>query len=224
MASLATDLRSWLIGQVKWLATPWRLWGSIFVVVAALSICTLIPRPPEDQVRYAGLALQLLGVSTVVYLLRDKGRAFERPGFIAFLRSWFASRPKFRPATQVFSIGGTVAMSGTLRATVSTWRGSAQDASVEDRLAALESNVLTLRSQLDSTTRDARTATEQLNSEITAEREARKSSLTALDRKVSRFAADGLHIEAAGVFWLISGIVLATVPVEAVALFRLAAQ
>jgi hypothetical protein len=78
----------------------------------------------------------------------------------------------------------------------------------------LESNAETLRGDLEWHAQQARSVSERLRSELDTEREARRSAVTSVEQRLERFGAGALHIEAAGLFWLVLGIVLATIPVE----------
>jgi len=46
------------------------------------------------------------------------------------------------------------------------------------------------------------------------ERSTRESVVNSLQTQLDKFGADGLHLETAGLVWLILGIVLATAPTE----------
>ena len=68
----------------------------------------------------------------------------------------------------------------------------------------------------------ARESTDRLATELNTERHAREATDSAIREQIEKFAAEGLHIEAAGLFWLILGIVLATIPAELAKLLHLA--
>ena len=222
MRSLLLDLLRYSVAYGRWIASFRRLWIAFAVVAIAAALSALLPGKAEDQIRYCGLALQLFGVGTVVLLLKDKTATFGRPGLLAYLRERLAARPRFRAQPQSVTLSGAECRStaGVLRGSV--WQGTPAGASAEDRLMALEQNAETLRKDLEWHASQARQASEQLRTELTSERQEREAKVTDVSRRLERLGAGGLHIEAAGLFWLILGIVLATVPHETAKLLGLA--
>jgi len=100
------------------------------------------------------------------------------------------------------------------------WRGAPPDASVEARLAALEANLATLRIEQAETAKESQEATRKTNEAVDAERRVRESAVTALRAQLEGLGARGLNVEMMGVFWLILGVVLATVPGEIAAVLK----
>lgn len=221
MRSFLVDIRRWLAAIVRWLLQPWRAWVAVGVVIGVAAIASLLPGMPEDRIRYCGLALQLLGVATVVALLQDKRRTFNRQGLFEQFTQWFVARPRFRPKGQTISLSGVAASSATGSATLSVWRHAAPSAPVEDRVAALEGNIEALKRDIESTTKRTVDSASRLTEELNCERQARVATDSAIRSQLEKFAAGGLHIEAAGLAWLILGIVLATIPAELAKLLQL---
>ena len=228
MPSFLADIRSWLVAIVRWLVRPWRAWGTVGVVVGTVGVVVgvaalswQLPGTPEDRVRYCGLALQLLGVATVVALLQDKRRTFSRQSLVEQFTQWLAVRPRFRPKAQTISMSGASSSSAIGSATLSIWRHAAQSAPVEDRVTALEGNIETLKQDIESATKRAVESAGRLATELNAERQAREATDSAIRSQIEKFAAGGLHIEATGLVWLIFGIVLATIPTELAKLLQL---
>jgi hypothetical protein len=103
---------------------------------------------------------------------------------------------------------------------LSVWRGTPTDASIEARLAALEANLATLRTEQAETVKEFQEATSKTNEAVDAERRAQESAVTALRVQLEGLGAGGLHVEMMGVFWLVLGVVLATVPGEIAAALK----
>ena len=214
MSALVTDIRTWLSAIARWLAQPWRAWGTVGVVLVVAGLSWLLPGTVEDRIRYCGLVLQLLGIATVVALLRDKRRTFKRQSLLEQFQQWLSARPRFRPKGHIISVSGIGSSSAVGTATLSVWRRAVASAPLEERLSAIEANVETLKQDLESTSRRLQMSFDRLATELTEERRTRESTDTAIRDQVEKFAAEGLHVEAAGLLWLILGIVLATVPGE----------
>ena len=221
MLSFLVDIRSWFVAIFRWLVRAWRAWGAVGVVGGVAAISSLLPGTPEDRIRFCGLALQLLGVATVVALLQDKRRTFNRESLFEQLTQWLAARPRFRPKWHTISLSCVSTSSATGSANLSVWRRAAPSAPVEDRVSALEGNIETLKQDIESATERAVQSAGRLATELNTERQARDATDAAIRSQIEKFAAGGLHIEAAGLFWLILGIVFATIPAELAKLLEL---
>ncbi|MGA2327639.1 MAG: hypothetical protein ABSH05_15250 [Bryobacteraceae bacterium] len=81
-------------------------------------------------------------------------------------------------------------------------------------MATLEANVATLRAEQAETAKEFQEATRKVNEAVGVERLARESAITALRLQLEGLGAGGIHVEMMGVFWLVVGVVLATVPSE----------
>ena len=222
MPSFFVDIVRYLAAYPRWIGSFGRIWVALAAVCIAVALSALIPAKAEDQIRYSGLMLQLLGVGTVVALLRDKAEAFGRLGLIGYLRERFAARPRFRPTSHTIALSGVASASAAGSAHLSMWRNPDAAATVENRLAMLEGNAETLRQDLAWHSQQARQVSGQLEAELNAERKERLSTVGAVEQRLDKFGAGGLHVEASGLFWLILGIILATIPLEVAKLLGLA--
>jgi hypothetical protein len=165
--------------------------------------------------------LQLLGIGTVVHGLRDRRRLFQRPSLLGHIRAWFAGRPRLNPKPHLIhaASSGAVAIGGTAK--ISVWRGAPPDASLEARIDAIEANLDTLRKEHADTSRELRDEVRARAEQADLERRTRETAIDDLRSRVDTLGAGGLYIESAGLFWLIIGVVLGTVPGEIASLFRL---
>ena len=218
---LIENVRRWIKAFARWLSEAWRVWIPVSVLVLVLTVASSLPLSLADPVlRYFGLVFQLLGILTVVSGLRDKRRLFNRPSLIENIRLWINRRPRWRAKPQTILVAGigSIPVSGSARA--SMWRGVAANASVEVRLAALEANLATLRTEQAEAAKEFQEATRKTNEALDAERRTRGSAVGSLRVQLEKLGAGGLHIEMTGVFWLVLGVVLATVPGEIAAVLK----
>jgi hypothetical protein len=81
-------------------------------------------------------------------------------------------------------------------------------------LAAAEANLVTLRAELGEAAEELRTETRQRVEAGDAERQARETAVRGLETRLEGLGAEGLHVEMSGVFWLVVGVVLDTIPGE----------
>jgi len=198
-----------------WLARAWRVWSVFLVVVAIMLIASLLPGALEDRVRLSGMTLELLGVLTVAFGLKEKRILFQRPGLVDHFRSWWGSRPRFgaRPVTHTISGAGGIGMSGAV-GRASVWRGTPPDASLEVRVATLEANTLRLREEQSELAKELNEETRNRNEAVNALRAAHDDTTKKLRTQLETFGAGNLNIEAAGLFWLVLGVILATASPE----------
>jgi hypothetical protein len=213
-------LRQWFFALARWVWEARRGWGSVGLVVLVLLSAIVVPRSLDDCIRYAGLTLQILGVVTVAIGLRDKRQTFERPGLVQLFRAWLRRFPRYSPEPHVISTQGVASAAGVGSAYAYGWHGLPENATIDDRLATFEKN-------LDTVKRLALDAQKQVQNEalktakrLEDERREREDAHRALNEKLENFGTSNLYFETAGVFWLIVGIVLGTVPTEVAMIIR----
>ncbi len=209
-----TELWRWIKANAAWLLDAWRVWAPIIVVVIVGALASLLPGTADDSVRYAGLALQILGIATVVHGLRDRRRLFNRPSLVDHLVTWVARRPCWGAKPQAVSLSGTATIGISGSAKLSVWRGTPPNATIEARLAALEANIETLKAEQAETAKDIQEETRKRAEALASERQSRESAVGELRTRVDTLGVGGLHLETAGLFWLIVGVVLGTAPSE----------
>ncbi len=204
----------WIKALCVWVLDAWRVWAPIIVVFIVAALASLLPGTPDDSVRYCGLALQILGIATVVNGLRDRRLLFKRPSLVDHLATWLARRPRWDAKPQTISLSGTASIGISGSAKLSVWRGFPPDAPVEIRLAAMEANIETLRKEQAESFKELQEETRKRVEALDSERQSRVAALTELRTQVDTLGAGGLHLETAGLFWLVVGVVLGTAPTE----------
>ena len=204
----------WIRAHGPWLMQARRVWVPVVVALAIVLVTSLLPTTAEDRVRYCGLILQLLGIGTVVFGIMSKRRLFRRPSLLENVRHWLSRRPRWGVTqhTILSPATGSLSLSGTAR--LSVWRGVGPTASLEDRVAAAEANLITLRSELSELTDQLQAEAGKRVEAVNAERQARETAVRDLRAHLEGLGAEGLHMEMTGVFWLVMGVVLATIPGE----------
>lgn len=168
----------------------------------------------ELRVRYTGLLLELLGVATVIAGLTDKSRLFDRPSLGSYIVSSVKEFPRWPGAdVNVALTGVSLSASTGMVARLSAWSRAADD-SLEKRVAALEKNIESLKADHSEAVQALRKADESLRNDL--KREVAESRAAELDlrKKLEGLGADGLHIEALGVLWVVVGTILSTISSE----------
>jgi len=164
--------------------------------------------------RYAGLALQLLGVATVIRGLRDRGRLFDKPPLLVSAKAWLGNFPTFSPKSVTLSASGLAMTSASGTLSVDVWRAYRDEDAIEQRFIALAQNLDTVREELSQTATRLADQVGSVQEALRGEQSSREAEIQRLSRKLVDLGAGGLHVELVGVVWLVAGIVLATVPAE----------
>jgi hypothetical protein len=183
---------------------------SLFVVILAVYIS--FSTGTEQALRLWGLALQLLGLAAAAVGIRDTRRMFGKPSFLQLLRNWVSSVPGLRPKTQTVNLSGSVSMTCSASATV--WRGTRPGASVDERLTVAEENLIDVERRLRAAENSISDNDRAIATKLRQEAEERKEQDRQLDLRIESASTDGLHLAAAGAFWLGIGLILSTAPVE----------
>lgn len=199
----------------------WRWLGIAAVICAAAYFfpVTLFGWAAElaDRVRWAGLLLQFAGLWTVAIGLGESRRLFNKEpiwratvGWISRFRYVFVLR---NPVTHIIEHQGlTVSTSVAMDALVTR-----ANRTPEERIAELERSVTEIRDKLGSQIGALRSDTDK---SLEEERRERAEHDRRIGEQVETAVIGGIHLELSGLFYLIFGILLATIPGEAAALLQ----
>lgn len=193
----------------------WRFLAPILFVLFLTGLALLAPGDLDDHIRYAGLLLQLGGITTVVLSLRGRRRLFHRPSLIDYLLEWLAKAKRSWWSTKSVTISVAVssAQAQSSGGSIST-SYAAHDTTIEARLAAMEANIKTLKSSQAKAASEFHKAERKWAEAMDSERQSRELAIVNIKTKVDTLGAGSLHIETAGLFWLILGVVMGTIPTE----------
>jgi hypothetical protein len=135
----------WLLALCRWLLEPLLFWFTAFVL--GIAVIAAIWLRSEPAFRWIGLCLQLLGIFTVAYNIRDTRERFDRPGLLALAAQWLRRRPRFSSSVAI-GAAGISSGSAAGRARLDIWHNASSDADLEVRLDAVEKNLTRVRDQL----------------------------------------------------------------------------
>jgi hypothetical protein len=183
------------------------------VLVASLVGCTL-STTTSSAVRYAGTALEILGLGTVAVGLHHTRQLFGQPTVPSRVGQWFGAllRAFRRPDPTVLEIPAMdLSMVGERPRLRS---GAGAGASLEERLTVLEGNLNQLQGELDADIQAVREAVRRQEEDLRREHEVRRQGDDHTMRQVEGAAIGGLHLELVGLFWLVLGLVGSNLPDE----------
>jgi len=202
----------WIKALLRWAFEPRPFWLCILVLGLSLSLLFVGPAG-ESKIRLIGLVLQLSGIVTVAWGLRETRRLFGYPTLFRHVMGWLEHFPKYNPP----SISGTMegAFPGiSLEASGYTWQSFAPDAPIEKRLSAIEANLKDVDERLNQVQQHLHYETRKISSELHEERTAREKEDLKTRRKLELSQTGGLSISAVGLVWLFLGLILSTASPE----------
>jgi hypothetical protein len=207
----------WLKRFVTWIFAPRLAWVVVTVIAVAIYVA-FFALGTEKAIRVAGLCLQLLGLIAAAIGIRDTRRLFGRPSLLGMVRSWIVNFPRITTRTVHLGAQATISMHDDVSAEV--WEGAGDQPTIETRLAAAEKNLLATREYFHKWRASADRTLRELKVNILSEQAARELGDRQLHVKIEASSADGLHLAAAGVAWVLVGTVLSTVPNELLAFLQ----
>lgn len=205
-------LCNWLWAILHWLFDARIFLLALFVAAGAL-LFAVRKGASEPEIRLTGLTLQILGITTVAWGIRETRALFDRPDIFTLAKKWFQRVPVY---------GGRVVSARsnmTLPGLKSHGRGYASSsasptASVEERVSALEKHIQQLNRRIDDTQTEMDQGFRDQASALEKERQERSIEHQALSAKLEATETGGLHISAMGAVWLFIGVTLSTASVE----------
>ncbi len=193
----------WLLALCRWLLEPRLFW--ITVLALGVAVIAAIWLRSEPAFRWIGLFLQLVGVFTVAWNIRDTGEQFDRPGFLALAAQWLRRRPRIGSSVTVLSAGAASISFSSGKARADIWQNTSSDADLEARIDAVEKNLTRVKGQLHELERETDKRLEQQNNALEQERQVRAKVDGDILEKLKTSAVGGLHISTVGVVCLFVG-------------------
>jgi hypothetical protein len=187
------------------------LWLTIGLLAACLLFC-LVLRESESNIRLTGGLLQLLGLGTVVWGIHDTRKLFGLPPVLSKFREWLRKRPG-QPV--IVQLSGVAAVGSTGRfASTGAPSSLGPNASIEDRLAALEHNQMFIQHQFHALRERDDTIERDLKTSMDTERTERRNATFEVQSKLSAFATGGIYLSTMGTIWILAGTMLSTASTE----------
>ena len=161
----------------------------------------------EQDIRWIGLLLQIIGFTIVVLQLDSRRRLFSKPSFFSRIKDYWKSFPSPFEKTvdiAVHASSGVPSVSANLRTS------PGPDTTVEGRIKILESEIEELRQQLAETNRtlgDHKAESKRSSDKI---REEMKLGDRNLANLIDEAVVGGISLEWIGILYFIIGIILTT--------------
>jgi hypothetical protein len=209
---LLSRIGAWLKAVWRWLLAARLFWLTSLVVFGSLVIA-LGRGTTEPRIRLTGLALELLGTSTVALGIRQTREFYGKPGLFAIATEWLRRVPRL---TGRVVTGSIVLTAGpvTLTASGHAARLTVSRPNLEDRVAALEAELRELDVRQDETRHFVEKEIRDRQSALEAERQARMKEEEDIRTKLELSDTGGLNLSVTGLVWLAVGLCLSTASVE----------
>jgi hypothetical protein len=212
------NLIRWIKALSSWIIEPQPLWLCILVVGASLYLA-FTGRVSEPKIRILGMFLQLAGLATVAWGLRETRQLFGYPGLFEHAAEWVRRFPKCKPTP--ISMTANITLPGVqLTASGYSWQSFDPEAPIEKRLAAVEANLLDVNRRLDEIKQWLHHESHKITSELHEEQILREREDEMTRRKLDLSQTGGLSISAMGLVWLLLGLILSTASTEIAKLFN----
>lgn len=203
---------------VAWVKQGAYVWLTLQVVGSVVAISyVVLPGDSSSRLAAAGMLLQVIGIWTVAYGLGRSRKLFDRRSLWQEFIAWMSNLKRVftGPSSVYLSVNSATssASAGRVRVRIG-WPSS--EASVEEKIRDLQGRIERLQDALDY-------QKEVLEDRIERETKERDRLIEESEKRTKEQIAEvsigGLHIEAAGLFFLACGVVLGTVPGYVVGLF-----
>ena len=212
-------LSRWVARIAAWLYEARMLCLVVLVVPTVTFLISSALFPVwETRLRIAGLFLQLFGIAVVVWGLSETGRLFSRPNPMQYTVEWFKRFPRFDAEGRIFAASVATVQGAAMVSAVGTVSVRAT-ATLEERVAALEAAQKYFIEQVREIQGHYEQEIRIVRNELESERRERAVQDEKTQKRLEEVSAGGLHLEWAGVFWLLLGLVLATAPAEIIRFF-----
>jgi hypothetical protein len=170
------------------------------------------PESLEPRIRITGGFLQVAGILTVAYGIRETRLLFRKQGLLESATDWLS---RFPWKTRAVEGSGLVALAPLrLSAEGYVTKVAGEGASVEKRLSALESNLKDLNERHDQTRRDLNQEVRDRKSALDTERGDRIAGDDVTRRTLEAAETGGLNISVMGAVWLTLGVMLSAASIE----------
>jgi hypothetical protein len=203
------------------LKDAWPLWLAIGGIALSVSTGRMFSKELSETVRYAGTALQVLGLATVAYGLSQTRQLFGRPSLRSNICGWFRKLAEAFVAPKPVSLQVSNGVIASVGLDAQLVRVAGEEASLEHRVSVLEKNLNQLRDELNANKKEFQQKIKTIRERIDSETQERRTEDEQTAKRIEELAVGGIHLEIVGLWWLFFGIVGTSIPDEIAAVLRL---
>ena len=204
-------LLAWFKAIWGWIKQANHFWRAISVAI--LSIIYISLNPDEQSIRITGLVLQILGILTVAWGIKETRDFFGHPSLITKSIQWLKDFPPYGGKVITAKAHGYLgALTGSARGY--TFTPIDKSSSIEERLAAIESNLNHINERISQTENNLYDEIKSVTETLEREKSLREKADNEAHQKIEAASTGGIHISATGALWLLLGVTMSTAPNE----------
>lgn len=199
----------WLKRFFIWIGDARPALAALLALPIVIVLCYGVFSDWEARIRFSGLLLEILGLATVIWGLRDTRKLFNRPSLANLAVEWVGRFPAFYQKHRMVTATADIQLEGVSLSGIAKVSPAA-NASLDERISLIERKISELNSALTEIQRRIEQEAREQGQALEVERNDRKAQFELLQHLLQGATVEGLHLEAVGVFWLFFGIVLGT--------------
>lgn len=185
------------------------MWIAVLPIPVVLIVCWAVIPSWEPRIRIAGMIMELFGLGTVAFGVRETRVRFKKSSLLETTRQWLKSFPKFKIETRIVLGTATLKLGGGTLSAFGTVSPS-PTATLEERVALLERSLNQANEMIHQIQQKIEEETRKRDTALDAERRDREVGDEKNQQRLKEAVAEGLYIETTGVVWLFLGIILST--------------
>ena len=191
-----------------------------FLCVVLVCIYTFLISPQftestSNAIKFFGLVLQLCGLLTIAYGIRETRKVFGKPSYSKITLNWFSQFiSTFKPVkTEHCSVDMTLP---GLKIEASGYgvEVAEKNASPERKIEILEKNLATAMNRITTLHQNTTSKISDVNKNISNIHSQLSTRQEEINKLLEESLVGGINIEAMGLAWLTFGIIAATFPDE----------
>jgi hypothetical protein len=196
-------------------AAAWPVWLFVIGTLIAIGLGAALASSTADSVRYAGTILQGLGLATVAVGLGEMRRLFGRRSLIQSALRWLRDLRAIVSHPTILNLHGVASGDmAVLRGDLSLRIGAPPNATIDQRVAALEADLANYRKEVEGRIAGINRKIDAVVQSVHDEASQRRAAIDATQSKIESVAVGGLHLESMGLGWLLMGVVFTSIPSE----------
>ena len=133
---------NWMARVVAWLGEVKQAWVAALAIPGVFVIWWVVLPGWEPRIRFTGMFLELLGLGTVAYGIRETRKLFSRPRLTEIACKWIGRFPKFKLETRIVAGTAHINLESHASAIAIGSATLSATASLEERVTFLEKRLI----------------------------------------------------------------------------------
>jgi hypothetical protein len=202
-----------LIGWIWELPILGIVLAVFIMVISGILLRIVLDTCVEQEIRLSGLLFQVFGVITVLWKARAAKKKWQSPSTLTSIRQWWQRRPPLYPINQVIGPMGANE-TGDDFFSASAGVSPSPGTPLKERVERLEQHDTKLFAEIGRLDQKIANIAQGFAEHLKAERAERQKADKQNEEGLKEQAVGTLHLDYAGAFYLIVGILLATASID----------